>query len=197
MREISKTKKNSLFLTLQFEFLSDCVELKSIIIKELFYDIVNKSRITYTLVKNMKTQIKSLNNLLASVSVSIANAKYYHWLIKGNNFFVLHEKFNEYYEFLAEHQDKIAERILSLGDKPDVGYSVWLKNSYVKESKAPTEKIMLEEVLSTLDKLILLSQKAKDLATKANDDETDNYLQDFIYQLQKLHWQYGAQLGYN
>jgi starvation-inducible DNA-binding protein len=145
----------------------------------------------------MKTQIKSLNNLLASVSVSIANAKYYHWLIKGNNFFVLHEKFNEYYEFLAEHQDKIAERILSLGDKPDVGYSVWLKNSYVKESKAPTEKIMLEEVLSTLDKLILLSQKSKDLATKADDDETDNYLQDFIYQLQKLHWQYGAQLGYN
>jgi starvation-inducible DNA-binding protein len=132
----------------------------------------------------MKTQIKSLNNLLASVSVSIANAKYYHWLIKGNNFFV-------------EHQDKIAERILSLGDKPDVGYSVWLKNSYVKESKAPTEKVMLEEVLSTLDKLILLSQKSKDLATKADDDETDNYLQEFIYQLQKLHWQYGAQLGYN
>ena len=145
----------------------------------------------------MKTEIKSLNTLLASISVSIANAKSYHWLIKGNNFFVLHEKFNDYYGFLADQQDKVAERILSLGDKPDVGYTIWLKNSYIKEATANSEKTMLEELLSTLDQLIVLSQKAKEEAIKAKDDETDNFLQEFIFDLQKLHWQYGAQLGYN
>lgn len=145
----------------------------------------------------MKTQTKSINLILASVSVSIANAKAYHWLIKGNNFFILHEKFNEYYVFLAEHQDKIAERILALGDEPDVGYSFWLKNSQVKESKAKTEKEILEELLSTLDILIALAQKGKSDSIKALDNETDNYLQEFIYDLQKLHWQYSSQLGYN
>ncbi|MGL4758625.1 MAG: Dps family protein [Patescibacteria group bacterium] len=138
-----------------------------------------------------------MNLLLASVSVSIANAKVFHWLIKGNNFFVLHEKFEEFYEFLAEHQDKLAERILALGESPEVGYSTWLKNSYIKESKARTESAILEELLTILDKLIFQAQKAKEQSIRAMDNETDNYLQEFIFDLQKLHWQYSAQLGYN
>jgi starvation-inducible DNA-binding protein len=146
----------------------------------------------------MKTQIKSLNILLSSVSITIANIKAYHWMIKGNNFFVLHEKFGEFYDFMADHQDKIAERILALEDEPYLGYSNYLKYSIIKETIIKgTERNILEEILTTLDLLILQAQKVKEASIKIDDDETDNYMQEIIYEMQKLHWQYGAQLGYN
>jgi starvation-inducible DNA-binding protein len=145
----------------------------------------------------MNKQIKPLNILLSSVSISIANAKAYHWLITGNDFFVLHEKFSELYDFLADHQDKIAERILALQSKPIVGYSNYLKESKIKETSQTEENKILEEILNTFDILIALAQNVKDESIKIDDDETDNYMQEFIYDIQKLHWQYGAQLGIN
>jgi starvation-inducible DNA-binding protein len=146
----------------------------------------------------MKTQIKSLNILLSSTSIALANIKAYHWMIKGNNFFVLHEKFGELYDFMAAQQDKIAERILALEDEPFLGYSNYLKFSIIKETKIKgTERNILEEVLTTLDLIILQAQKVKEASIKIDDDETDNYMQEIIYEMQKLHWQYGAQLGYN
>ena len=41
--------------------------------------------------------ISGLNNLLADLQVFYQNLRGLHWNVKGNMFFLLHEKFEEYY----------------------------------------------------------------------------------------------------
>ena len=142
--------------------------------------------------KNINQQT-ALNNLLATISIFQANVKVYHWLLSGNNFFVLHEKFGEFYDFLGDHQDKLAERILALKENPMVGYSNYLKTSTITETKARSEKEFLNELLESIETTIKLAQTAKTESKKAGDDETDNYLQEMIYDLQKNAWMYSRQ----
>jgi starvation-inducible DNA-binding protein len=147
----------------------------------------------------MNKNINSLNILLSSISIALANTKTYHWLIKGSDFFVLHEKFEELYTFYSDHQDKVAERILALESIPYVGYTTYIQNSLVKEShnNLRDEKKILEDILSTFDIIIAQATKVKGESILSKDDETDNYMQELIYDIQKLNWQYGAQLGIN
>jgi starvation-inducible DNA-binding protein len=144
---------------------------------------------------NKTSHTKHLNILLSSVSISLSNSKAYHWLITGKDFFILHEKFGELYEFFALHQDKIAERILSLKAKPIVGYSNYLKHTQVTEATEVEEDKILEEILKTFDILIDEAQKVKDNADEIDDDGTEDYMGNLIYEIQKLHWQYSAQKG--
>jgi starvation-inducible DNA-binding protein len=140
-------------------------------------------------------QITELNILLSSISIAVSNAKAYHWLITGKDFFELHEQFSKLYDFFGEHQDKIAERILSLKAKPVVGYSSYLKHTFIKEAVEINEDSILKEVLNSFDLLIDKACEVKKESVKLEDDETDSYMQDLIYEIQKLHWQYTAQLG--
>ncbi len=140
-------------------------------------------------------QITELNILLSSVSIAVSNAKAYHWLITGKDFFELHEQFSKLYDFFGDHQDKIAERILSLKSRPVVGYSNYLKHTFIKEAVEVNEDQILEEVCNAFGLLIRQAQLVKKESVKLKDDETDSYMQDLIYEIQKLDWQYSAQLG--
>jgi starvation-inducible DNA-binding protein len=143
----------------------------------------------------MSVQINNLNNLLASVSIAIANAKVYHWLIKGDKFFVFHPKFQEFYDVLAEHQDKIAERVIMLNHVPLLGYSNYIVKSKILETKLDGQEVeIIREILVSIDVLIGQAQEVKKSSKEVGDDETDNYMQELIYEMQKLHWQYSVQV---
>ena len=51
------------------------------------------------------------------------------------NFFELHAKFEETYNDLLLKVDEIAERILTLGQRPRHAYSAYLEQSSIKEEK--------------------------------------------------------------
>ena len=63
-----------------------------------------------------------LNDLLANYSVFYQNTRGYHWNIKGEKFFELHQKFMELYSDLLLKIDDVAERILTLGYTPEHSY---------------------------------------------------------------------------
>jgi starvation-inducible DNA-binding protein len=138
----------------------------------------------------MQKQIQLLNEFLASFSIATANAKSYHWLINGQNFFVLHAKFEELYDILAENADIIAERVLALRGLPVVGYSNWLKISKISEAKDFTEKEIIEEILQTFEILTKQANEVKVICLLQNDTETDNKIQEIVYEIQKLAWMY-------
>lgn len=64
-----------------------------------------------------------LNVLLSNLQVLYINTRGFHWNIKGDNFFELHLKFEEFYTDLQQKIDEVAERILTLGHVPDHSYS--------------------------------------------------------------------------
>jgi starvation-inducible DNA-binding protein len=76
-----------------------------------------------------------LNLQVANWSVLYAKLHNYHWFVKGENFFDLHNKFEELYTEAGLHLDVVAERILALRSKPTATLKEHLALSSIKEAK--------------------------------------------------------------
>src|SRR5690606_41935972 len=96
-----------------------------------------------------------LNELLANYSIFYQNVRGFHWHIKGDKFFELHDKFEELYTNLLVKIDEVAERILTLGHVPNHKYSEYGKDSEIKESEKISNGDKAEEnILDTLKVII-------------------------------------------
>ena len=59
-----------------------------------------------------------VNKQVANWTVLFTKLHNFHWYVKGHQFFVLHDKFEELYNEAAIHIDELAERLLALEGKP-------------------------------------------------------------------------------
>src|SRR5690554_8237049 len=83
------------------------------------------------------------------------NVRGYHWNIKGENFFLLHEKFEELYNDLLLKVDEIAERVLTLGHRPAHAFSTYIETAEVPERKDVSNgKEAVENIVESFGKLI-------------------------------------------
>src|SRR5699024_4996789 len=78
---------------------------------------------------------KKLNELLSNYQIFYMNVRGFHWNIKGDDFFVYHEKFEELYNDSLHNIDEIAERILTLGLVPLHSFSAYKAVSSIKEAE--------------------------------------------------------------
>ena len=83
--------------------------------------------------QNTSILVNALSQLLADYQVHYTNLRNLHWNVKGHGFFVLHEKYEEFYDDAASKIDEIAERILQLDGTPESRFSEYLKVSSIKE----------------------------------------------------------------
>ena len=137
-----------------------------------------------------------LNGLLANYSVFYQNSRGYHWKIKGDKFFILHDKFEELYTDLFKKIDEIAERILTLGHAPEHRFSAYSQHSQIAESTEVTEgRSCVEGILSSFQVLIEMQREILDLAGEIGDEGTNALMSDYIREQEKLVWMYSAFLG--
>ena len=137
-----------------------------------------------------------LNGLLAAYSVFYQNTRGYHWNIKGDKFFELHQKFQDLYNDLLLKIDEVAERILTLGYNPDHRYSTYLKESGIKESGPIADgNASITEVLDAHKHLITMQRDILALASEINDEGTLALMSDYIRQQEKSVWMYSAFLA--
>ena len=146
--------------------------------------------------EDCKNIAEKLNVLLANYSVFYQNTRGAHWNIKGDQFFVLHPKFEELYDNLVLKIDEIAERILTLGHVPNHNYSDYLKVSTIKESKeVHNGKKCVEDILNSFKVVIDLQRELLEITDKANDEGTNALLSGYITEQEKDVWMYNAYLG--
>ena len=146
--------------------------------------------------KDCKNIAEKLNILLANYSVFYQNTRGAHWNIKGEQFFVLHPKFEELYDNLVLKIDEIAERILTLGHVPNHNYSDYLKVSTIKESKeVHNGKKCVEDILNSFKVVIDLQRELLEITDKANDEGTNTLVSEYITEQEKDVWMYNAYLG--
>src|SRR5690554_5246249 len=147
--------------------------------------------------KNKTTKLaKKLNELLANYSFFYQNTRGAHWNIKGEKFFVLHEKFEELYSDLANKIDEIAERILTLGYTPEHNYSSYQSISKIKESGKETDgRKAAQTILDSFKTIILLQRDILELSAEADDEGTNAKMSDYIREQEKLVWMYSAYLS--
>ncbi len=139
---------------------------------------------------------EKLNVLLANYSIFYQNTRGAHWNIKGNDFFTLHIKFEELYDELVIKIDEIAERILTLGAKPNHNFSDYQKLSQIKESKEVTDgnKCVLN-ILESFKIVIELQRELLKITDKAGDEGTNSQISGYITEQEKLVWMFSAYLG--
>lgn len=134
-----------------------------------------------------------LNELLANYQLYYQNIRGFHWNIKGSDFFTLHVKFEELYNAAQLSIDEIAERILTLDEKPLHSYSDYLENSTVKEMKNVSDsKGTVEGVLNNLSIILEIEREILDMSANANDEGTNALMSDYITAQEKLVWMLSA-----
>jgi starvation-inducible DNA-binding protein len=140
--------------------------------------------------------IEGLNTLLANYQVYYQNLRGLHWNIKGNNFFELHVKFEEFYTDSQEKIDMIAERILTLGGTPLHTFSDYIKLAKVPVGKNVTnDEQSVQLVVTSLTELLKIERILLEESDGANDEGTNSMMSDFISEQEKTVWMLNAWLN--
>lgn len=139
---------------------------------------------------------QKLNELLANYQVFYMNTRGFHWNIKGENFFELHQKFEELYTDLQIKIDELAERVLTLGHVPLHSYTEYTKVSTIKEVvNVSSGKAAIREILAAYAILLPLQREILQTSGDSNDEGTNALMSEYIGEQEKLVWMYSAYLG--
>lgn len=147
---------------------------------------------------NMKDEkllpvVVELNTLLADYHIYYQKLRSNHWNVLGQNFFDLHNKFEEMYNDAKVKIDEIAERILTLRFHPMSTFKDYFKVSAITEKDdLKTDMDMVKETLS--DHKILLKQMSKviEQAEVVKDEGTIDLIGAYIRELEKTSWMLNA-----
>ena len=137
-----------------------------------------------------------LNIQIANWSILFVKLHNYHWLIKGSDFFILHEKFEEFYDEAAVHIDELAERLLAIGGEPIATMKQYLEISSVQESKGnETSEHMVQIISDDFTHMIVQLKEGISIAEEAGDDGTGDMFLGIRSNLEKHVWMLKAFLG--
>ena len=140
--------------------------------------------------------VANLKQLLADYQIFYTNLRGFHWNIKGHGFFVLHGKFEDLYNDVANKVDEIAERMLMLGGQPDNNFSEYLKISRVKEvTGVSCGDQALQNILETYGHLIKAEREVLAIASEAGDEVTVAQMSDYMKEQEKMVWMLVAYQG--
>lgn len=120
----------------------------------------------------MSKVVLNLNQLLADLNVLYRKIQNYHWNVKGKDFFQVHAKLEEYYDYISDQVDEVAEKILMQGGQPLGRLKDYLEISKIVE--ADNVKISSDEVFDSVLKDFSYI-KEQILAIKKLADEENNY----------------------
>ncbi|MBO6880255.1 DNA starvation/stationary phase protection protein [Winogradskyella sp.] len=137
--------------------------------------------------------VVELNTLLADYHIYYQNLRNFHWNILGENFFELHDKFEELYTDARVKIDEIAERILTLRYHPMSKLKDYLKSASIEEATSKlTDKEMVTTILDNHGKLLSQMSKVIDKAENAKDEGTIDLIGAYIRELEKSSWMLDA-----
>lgn len=138
----------------------------------------------------MEKIVKDLNVFLSDLNVFFRKLQNYHWYVEGKNFFLIHEKLEEYYDDVFKQIDEVAEHILMLNYEPLATMKDYLQNATLVE--AQNKKVKEEEIFSVLmNDFTQLMKEAKDIKTQADEKqvmETSTFIDNYIADFNKKIW---------
>ncbi len=131
----------------------------------------------------------SLNGLVADGAIFYQKLRNYHWNIKGRRFFELHTKFEELYDEWSLVVDALAERVLTLGERPFSTLQEFVEFSRLQEGREiPEPEVMVEHLIADLDYFLLQFAATAELAESAGDRGTISMMDGLFEEQQKNLW---------
>jgi starvation-inducible DNA-binding protein len=136
---------------------------------------------------------KEINLLIATYHVHYQKLRNFHWNVEGNDFFELHEKFEELYNFSKVNIDDLAERVRVFGERPMARLDEYLKFSKISEPEDRLKpKQMVDEILTDFEILLTQMIVVLDLANECGDVSTINMLNSIVNKTEKYYWMFNA-----
>ena len=143
--------------------------------------------------KKTKETVTELNILLSDYHVYYQKLRNFHWNVSGENFFDLHEQFEQLYDDAKIKIDEIAERILTLRFAPVSNLSDYLEASSIKESKSDlSDRDMVDTILGDHGKILKQLSAVEKKADDAGDEGTIDLIGAYIRELEKTSWMLDA-----
>lgn len=140
--------------------------------------------------------IPALNNLLANYQLHYQNLRGLHWNIRGNNFFELHVKFEEFYNSAQLKIDQIAERILTLGYTPLHTFTDYLADANIEEAKNMHDGVgAVKIVVAGYQVLLQLEREILFVTAENGDDGTQDLITSYVAEQEKTIWMLNAWLN--
>ncbi|WP_312853909.1 Dps family protein [Thermoactinomyces mirandus] len=137
-----------------------------------------------------------LNRQLANWSVLYFKMHHFHWFVKGDRFFELHQKFEEFYNEAASNLDQIAELLLAKGGSPISTMREFVDQATVKEATGnETTEQMVQQVIQDFKTILKESEAAIKEAENAGDAVTADLFTDLAANLEKHIWMLTAYLA--
>ncbi len=141
----------------------------------------------------VRKTVKNLNHLLANYHIYYQNLRNFHWNVQGENFFDLHDKFENLYNDARLKIDEIAERILTLRHKPMSTLSDYLTYARIKEVKETLpDREMVLTLLENHKVLIEDFRKVLASAAESGDEGTVDMIGSFLENIEKSSWMLDA-----
>jgi len=135
----------------------------------------------------------SLNQLFANYQIHYYKLRVFHWNVEGQDFFELHEAFEQDYKTTANNIDEIAERIRVFGVKPMLSISDALEVSEIKELKKEVTTLnMVKEILNDFEILHDKMLNVVNAALQTGDNVTEQMVTAFMKDLEKRNWMYSS-----
>lgn len=137
--------------------------------------------------------VSALNKQVANWSVLYVKLHNYHWFVKGQQFFTLHEKFEELYTEASDHIDELAERILIIGGRPLATIREYTAEASVKEASGSEQAVdMAASIVSDFRLMLGELKSGMEAAQKADDEGTFDMLLGIHSSLEKHVWMLSA-----
>ncbi|MBL4954489.1 DNA starvation/stationary phase protection protein [Neobacillus sp. YIM B02564] len=143
-----------------------------------------------------KQLVDVLNKQVANWSVMYVKLHNYHWYVKGDQFFTLHAKFEEFYNEAGTHVDELAERLLAIGGSPVATMKECLEISSIQEAtgnESATE--MVQSIINDFSIIIGELKEGMSRADELHDETTGDMLLAIHSGLEKHVWMLTAFLG--
>jgi len=123
--------------------------------------------------------VTHLNTLIADFTVFYQKLRHYHWNVKGEQFFKLHDKFEEIYTETGDVIDELAERVVGLEGVPLHTLAHMLESTGLDEDvDLPGGGEMVSRTINDIEEISGQLRKAIDAAEGAEDRTTTNLLDD-------------------
>lgn len=136
-----------------------------------------------------KTIVQGLERLLADSFTLYLKTLYFHWNVTGPMFQPLHAVFETQYTELIMANDRIAERIRSLGAPAPGTFQQFSRLTSIKEdSSVPDAETMIKLLVEGHETVIRTAREALPAARNADDEVTLGLLVERLDTHEKTAW---------
>lgn len=141
----------------------------------------------------MSKVIKQLKQIQADAHALYIKAHNYHWNVKGMDFFPVHAHTEKIYNSMSELFDDMAERVLTLGEKPYLNMEELAKATKIETETKDSFKSreVVESIIKDYKYLLEAFKTLSEIAAEKGDKTTEAYADEKVAELEKDLWMLG------